>query len=866
MKRLGLFFILGLLVFAENLQLVNPNVKFVVYVKDGNLEFETLSSSRNAYITTDGDFALDVVWTGWRAPGKFNNSENPVTFTKKDFKVEKIEKGKESDGTAFVKILMAGRRTVPLKLEILYSLGPRDFFVRRKIRIYDPKFGLHFLRRISVYRCKLLSPVKVIKAGGYGQPAAVRNDRAGAFWGLEYPAGTAVVKDDGVEVYQYIGEKITSRGIWSDPAVVGITPDPRVKYWFFRYLEKVQVAPFKPYLLYNSWYDLRSPELVKDPLRVMNEENTLRIINLFRKKLTEKYGIKLDAFVLDDGWDEYRSDWRLSRKQFPRGLKPVERALARTGTVLGIWFGPTGGYSHRDWRVSWMREHGYETVGDQMCFGGKNYYALFRKRVLDFVNQYGVAYYKWDGFQFSCSEPGHGHPVGIYSRRAILKKLAALTREVRRANPKMFLNITSGTWLSPWWLLYANTIWMQGYDYGYAKVPSISKRDRAMTYRDYVLYDDFVKKDFWFPVAGLMTHGIIKGHLQKLGGEAEPLDKFTNNAVLYFARGISMFELYVSPDLLTPQEWDAIARAYLWARSRFKILTHYTEMVGGNPGKGEAYGYVHFSGRRGIIALRNPAMKSQRIKVKLSNDYGLSPAARSLAVEEVYPRRGFFRKLYSYGDEVEFQLDGYETAIYEIYPVEEALLPAVGGAYYEVEGVGKDEVLLKLYATYKKPRPLNPELISGMWLEGRKVSRLSSKPLSWPRVKFRLKRDRERINLKLRIPSEVKGARLAVLLVSSGKGPLPAPVFYLDGKKVAVHQERNRDSSWAWYTLSLPPGEHDLSMEGNLNGVKKEGYLTLWRSVTPTVYRVKLNGVFKGRPLPPLPYPPGTFRKTLRIF
>ena len=54
---------------------------------------------------------------------------------------------------------------------------------------------------------------------------------------------------------------------------------------------------------------------------------------------------------------------------------------------------------------------------------------------------------------------------------------------VRKKNPNIFLNITSGTWLSPWWVQYANTIWMQGADYGFSDVPSISQRDAAITYK-----------------------------------------------------------------------------------------------------------------------------------------------------------------------------------------------------------------------------------------------------------------------------------------------------------------------------------------------------------------------------------------------
>src|SRR5699024_9877109 len=135
-----------------------------------------------------------------------------------------------------------------------------------------------------------------------------------------------------------------------------------IRQWFMKYVEAMRAQPVRPYLLYNSWYDLRHPEIVQNKKYVMNQKNSLRIIRLFRHHLTQKYGIKLDAFVLDDGWDTYKSNWKISKKRFPHGLHPLVEQLNKTNTDLGIWIGPIGGYSNRDVRVNWMKNHGYETI------------------------------------------------------------------------------------------------------------------------------------------------------------------------------------------------------------------------------------------------------------------------------------------------------------------------------------------------------------------------------------------------------------------------------------------------------------------------------------------------------------------------
>ncbi len=878
MKKLALFLVFLFLVTGTGIagvrtfNLDNGNVKLSIIIGNEHIEkeiLENLQETSKVAIITTGDFALNVMWTGWRAPGKVNNSENPVVFTGKDFVFIEGKTIEEKNGEKKLFLEFKGKDRIPFKLVITYSLRPGDFFVRRKITVSDSKTGLHFLRKIYPYRAEILNPYSVVKDGGYGQPVAIRTASGGAFWGIEYPAATSLLNGKELVCYQYMGEKITDGGVSSDWTVFGITPDTRVKYWFFMYLNRIRVAPLKPYLLYNSWYDLRAPEMVKSPEYVMNEKNTKRIIKLFKRNMTDSYGITLDAFVLDDGWDVYRSDWQLSRKQFPRGLKPISDLLKKTNTKLGIWFGPTGGYSHRSWRISWMREHGYETVGDQMCFGGKNYSSLFEKRVLEFIEKYNVGYYKWDGFQFSCSEPDHGHPVGIYSRRAILNRLIEIVRAVREKNPDVFLNITSGTWLSPWWLLYANTIWMQGYDYGYAGVPSISRRDRAMTYRDYVLYDDLKNNNFWFPVANLMTHGIIKGHLQKLGGEREPIDKFTNNAVLYFARGISMYELYISPDLLTHAEWKALARSIKWARDRFDVLTHYTEMIGGNPGEGRAYGYVHFKGTHGIIALRNPVMVPQSIKVKLAPEAGFSENASNLVLERVYPSRWIFPHLYSSGQVIEIPLSGYETAIYEIYPLKEAKIPLIAGAEFSMKKAGNNRVIVRIYRSEGNPVLLNPEIVSSIKYNLKELdpSRLPEFRVSFARVSYRAEKLKGELRIKLNMGKRIGKATLAILLKPgrhTRDKDIPAVKFLLDGKSVMPAVEKQK-GAWAWYRIPLGPGSHRITV----NIRQRNWNLSTWLIYRERFYprrliiETKRNVIL--RPMPPLPWKSGTVVKKLRI-
>jgi hypothetical protein len=871
----------------------NEQIKYSVVLQDNELISDRLEAqpdwssqfgTRPFAVETDANFALQVMWTGWRAPGKVNNAENPVIFSKEHFRLEKHDIKESPDGCKEIILFFKGIDT-SFELLITYQLEPEAFYIMRKVAIADSGGSNHFLQWLWPLRGLFQGDVSVIKAGGFGQPIAFQMQDGGVFFGLEYPTSENYLKpfknkSMRIGCGQEIGERITTSWIESEWVVEGLSPNSNIKLWFWKYIDRIRVAPLKPYLLYNTWYDVRAPEIVKSPAHVMNEKNLLRIIELFQREMIEKHDLALDAFVLDDGWDVYKSDWALSREQFPHGLAPISDKLKEIGAQLGIWLGPIGGYSNRKLRIEWMKENGYEMVGDQLCLAGKRYHQLFKNRVVDFVRNSGVGYYKWDGIQFSCSEPDHGHPVGIYSRRAVMEALIDICQSVRAENPNIFLNITSGTWLSPWWVKYANTIWMQGQDYGYANVPSISRRDAAITYRDYVLFDDLKKNNFWFPLANLMTHGIIKGHLQKLGGEEEPLDKFIDNALLYFARGVAMWELYISPDLLTEGEWNALAKSIRWAKDRFDIL-RFTEVIGGDPGERLAYGYAHFSGEKGIIAVRNPFIEPQTLKIGLSSSLGLSPAASSLVLERVYPTRWNAPELYSAGETVEIALEGYETAVYEVYPLEQAEAPLLADVIFDSVKTDGTTYTMKIYDAYKDARLLNPDKVKNITYAGKEI-RVSDFliPAETPSGLIRdhsvtstAKKGQVEIKVTYVLEESSPKAILALLLEpgkdSSGKD-LPEAAFILDGKKEQAHIEEQK-GLWAWHKINVTSGQHTstIKIEPSLQKEGWEGGASVWLICQHKQKgkEIRFELVMKAitPPLPPHPWPPGEFRKSLEL-
>jgi hypothetical protein len=861
---------------AQDFTLANAQVKATLSLKDGHLAGErlevlptwALAKGPGTALETDGNILVEVVWNDWQAPGKANNGDVLSRFRAADFKF-KSQTQRTEGSDQILSLVFDGPSD--LNLEVQYTLGAKANYLRKRLRVFegvhkqyssnvDSPTG-HLLQALYPVDALLKDTVKVQKAGGFGQPVALEVGGGGAFAGLEWPAADISIAADGgrqrLRAGQDLGEAIDFKGVWGESAVLAVTPDPYVKLWFGRYCDDIRVVKRRPYTLYNSWYDLRSAEYPRvKPHQVMNEENVLRIAKLVRENMVEKHGITMDAFMLDDGWDVYKSPWDLRKAQFPNGLAPIVAELKKTNTRLGLWFGPTGGYSMHDWRTDWWKANGYEvTASNHGSIAGEKYSELFKTRVTDFAKE-GVAYYKWDGIQFVDNDPAHGQ-IGLYSRRRAMKNLMGFATATRKVNPDMFLNITSGTWLSPWWMQTADQIWMDGGDFGAADVPSISTRDSSITYRDMVLFEDFKTKDLWFPVSNLMTHGILKGHIDvEHIGKGEPLTKFADEVGFYLARGVTMYELYIAPDIMNPGEWTVLSDSLKWARANFDLLKD-GEMVGGDPGHSEPYAFVHYQGEKGILAARNPDIRDQRISLKLDPAHGLDGKAQELVLERIFPTRWVSPRLYKAGETVDLDLRGYEAAIYELKPLKGEQQPLLAGVVFE--GEGRERLALDVQPGAKV---LNPSALKGLKADGKALDAAalgSLKATSAPWVKeASVKGSGAAFEARFTLDASSRQATLGVLLKPTTAVPEAedaAPAFTLDGQPVKADKV-DAKGVWAWYTVAATPGTHVLQVQVAAPKGKTawQGSAQVWLAGTQAVNGVKLDVKAKAKAEPrPLP-------------
>ena len=407
-------------------------------------------------------------------------------------------------------------------------------------------------------------------------------------------------------------------------AVAGVVRDGQLRRDFDIYVERERAHPYRPFLHYNSWYDIGF-------FNPYTEAEALNRINTIGEELHVKRGVQLDSFLFDDGWDDYSGSWNFS-KAFPQGFVPLRKAAAKYGAAPGIWLSPWGGYG-KPWqeRVKNGKAAGYETNAGGFELSGPKYYQRFHDVVMNLLNKDGVNQFKFDGT---------GNVSSVFPGSRFDSDFAAaiqLIDDIRKDKPDTFINLTTGTWASPFWLRYADTIWRDGEDDWYTGVGT--KREQWITYRDQQTYQNIVLKGPLFPINSLMLHGIIYAQ-QNPRLDTDPGHDFANEVHSYFATGTELQELYITPSLLSTENWDTLAEAAKWSRANASVLRD-VHWIGGDPGRLNVYGWAAWSPKKAIVTFRNPDDQPQLAVVDLQRQLQLPPGvARRFSVHDVWKTGG----------------------------------------------------------------------------------------------------------------------------------------------------------------------------------------------------------------------------------
>ena len=420
---------------------------------------------------------------------------------------------------------------------------------------------------------------------------------------------------------------------WKVGAVVGLVAqdgkqgeadirDTQKRRSFLAYSERERAVPWRAYPCYISWYELninRNNAAPGQEHTNMTAAQVLDVLNNWKTNFYDKYGVAPAAFVIDDGWDNY-GPWTF-HKGFPNEMRDMSALAKEMGAGIGAWLGPVGGYGQSG---NYRRSYWNSENRGGMQLSNPLYYQTFLAAAENLVcNQDGQAgfnrntdnymFFKYDGIsaQFSATGPDAGD-TGNENAEGIIR-LERYVRENLRED--IFFNTTVGTWASPFWYQITDATWRQENDYGTIGNNSID-RENWITYRDRLVYQNYVSNSPLCPINTLMTHGFILSNYGSVSGNK------TYEAVLRemrcaFVCGSGMVELYNDYSLMNSinngKLWEDLAECMAWQKKNADVLPD-AHWVGGNPWTGssaEVYGWASWNGAKATLALRNGSNSQQ---------------------------------------------------------------------------------------------------------------------------------------------------------------------------------------------------------------------------------------------------------------
>ena len=578
-----------------------------------------------------------------------------------------------------------------------------------------------------------------------GQPIYIQ----GMFFGCEFPeTDTEIV--DGTGYMRYYtgknfkqfkeGNQLTTDGkyvTWQTVAGAARSTDNQViQADFFEYIYSI-ATPSDFRIQYNSWFD---------NMMLISDETILKSFIEIDRELNKAETRPLDSYVVDDGWINYNNKnivdanragttlnqtgfWEFNSK-FPNGLTTSSDLVHNFGSNFGVWVGPRGGYNFYWSLADIIAESGKGSkAGNSIDVADSTYHENLTKLFTDWQKEYGVNYWKWDGFAdraqynaFPAADgvPGYAndHMTGGYQHMYHVTDLwegwidifeAVRASEEADGINKLWLSLTCYTNPSPWFLQWANSVWLQCTHDQNDSGSSSSKMDRQLTYRDAAYYEFINKHQFQFPLANVYNHDPIYGKEGTgMNKNTATDEQFKNYLYAQSARGTAFWELYYSDSLMTDGKYEVTSEFLAWAEANNHMLRN-AKMFGGHPstsvklssgggaysGTQDAYGFAGFDGTDGIITIRNAAQSAKTVTMKFDRTIGVPEDAGTLKyhIEHSHnltadtPATGEFE----YGKEYTFTLQADEVRMFRVSKDGDQAAPEFTRAFSD----GEKEITVK---------------------------------------------------------------------------------------------------------------------------------------------------------------------------
>lgn len=550
-------------------------------------------------------------------------------------KIEPIENtARRADRIAGVAVSADLESSSGLHVHWRAELRDGSNYVRQTIRISSqttiPLYGVEF------------SDVKLPHAATIGTCPGSPVASDDLFLGVEMPGAQNTVEKGRSRISFACKLEVSSTQSYWFGSVTGVAARNQLRRSFLYYIERERARQSSPFLHYNCWYDLAE---------TVNAAELLDAVRQFESELVNKRGVPVQSYLVDDGWDSADAGfWKEDPKKFPGGFAALHEKMAELGANMGVWISPLGGYGEAPRRAAVAQKMGLIPPGAKLDFSYPAYKQWFENRCLQFMREDGVNAFKWD-------KAGDGVSPHFMA-------LLDIAQRLRQENPNLFINVTVGTWPSPFWLNHIDSTWRNGSaDVGWAGKGD--DREKWITYRDGYCHRLFVQQGPLYPLNSMMAHGIVFGRHYQGAQLAKTGPNMKNEVRSYFAMGLNLQEMYITPSLMTSDSWDQLAEAAKWAHANADVLVD-SHWVGGDPLRLQPYGYAAWNQNKGTLMIRNPDDAPRTISLDAQEVFDLpAGAARHYALTSPYKHQRLQSMELSAGEARAIQLDPFEVLVFD---------------------------------------------------------------------------------------------------------------------------------------------------------------------------------------------------------
>ena len=502
-----------------------------------------------------------------------------------------------------------------------------------------------------------------------GQP--VYTTKTGTFWGIEFPAANNEVSNGQINCGYLWGQIISKNTPYTSyNSIIGVSGDVHaIDNAFYTYINKIRKRPLRLQIQYNSWFDYS---------RKVSKEKFIRSVEKINDELVTKRGCQpLNAYIIDDGWQDTSKEadwsdkvWTINSK-FQPDFTDCFHSVQKAHSQLGLWLSPGCLFGGQP-MMPRMQEYGFETLSYGMSMTGKKYMLKLEERVLELARM-GISYFKFDGlfghlnlrdfdiadnpFPSSNDERLHDRHFDEqkgYYLSAGTERLIQIFDKLNTVNPDIFIAITNGAYLSPWWLQYIDIVWL----INAGDAAKGDNRTGELVYRDQIYHQIWKEENTTFPMSAIFNHEPKKTQTN------ETPETFRDYLYMNFSRGTGFIELYIKTDSLSPTDWDILSDGLKWARKSFPTINNVV-MHGGSPQRNEVYGYTAWTEKQGYISLHNPSEKSQSYHLKLDKALGVPETKKRFKVDSPITniQERSLSRHYHYGDTISVTLSPKEIII-----------------------------------------------------------------------------------------------------------------------------------------------------------------------------------------------------------